>query len=206
MMVAQDRILPSVLPGFEKFQLFWEPRWNCYAAKVKPGEFFVANSPMVLTTVLGSCIAACIYDPVKGYGGMNHFMLPASRSQGDMGRSLRYGLFAMEQLINELMKHGSQRENMQVKLTGGGDMMRGFSSIGQQNIDFINQYAVDEGLNVLASDLGGDQARRVAFFPTEGRMLVNKMDHREDQRLIEEERSYRIDVDQHLDDADVELF
>lgn len=201
-----NRTTPQVVPGFQDFKLFWEPRWNCYAVKVKPGEFYIARSNMVLTTVLGSCISACIYDPQAGYGGMNHFMLPASHSNADMGRSLRYGLFAMEQLINELMKHGCSRERMQVKLAGGGEMMRGYSSVGQQNINFIMQYIQDEGLNLLADDLGGDRARRVAYFPIEGRMLVNKLDHREDQRLIEEERSYSIDVDQHMDDADVELF
>ncbi|MCP4595461.1 MAG: chemotaxis protein CheD [Neptuniibacter sp.] len=199
--------LPPTLRGFEHHNLFWEPRWDCYAVKVKPGDFYVSNSGIVITTVLGSCISACIHDPVAGYGGLNHFMLPDSGTQGDLDRSMRYGLFAMEQLINELMKHGCQRERMQVKLTGGGDMMGGLTTrIGQQNIDFILKYIQDEGLSLEASDLGGDQARRVAYFPTEGRMLVNKLDHRDDQRLIEEERSFRVDVDQHLDDTDVELF
>ena len=206
MMDGVNRSSPQIVPGFQDFSLFWEPRWNCYAVKVKPGEFYIARSNMVLTTVLGSCISACIYDPQAGYGGMNHFMLPASHANAGMGRSLRYGLFAMEQLINELMKHGCSRERMQVKLAGGGEMMRGYSTVGQQNINFITQYIQDEGLNLLADDLGGDRARRVAYFPTEGRMLVNKLDHREDQRLIEEERSYSIDVDQHMDDSEVELF
>ncbi len=197
---------PKALRGFEGMKLFWEPRWERYAVKVKPGEFYVSDSDIVITTVLGSCISACIFDSQARIGGLNHFMLPAGAQGEDLYRSSRYGLFAMEQLVNELMKHGCQRENMQIKLTGGGDMMGGITSIGQQNIDFILQYIKDEGLSVLAKDLGGDQARRVAYFPTEGRMLVNKLDHRDDQRLIEEERSYSVDVDQHLDDSDVELF
>lgn len=197
---------PKALRGFEGLKPFWEPRWKRYAVKVKPGEFYISGSDMVITTVLGSCISACIYDPNAGFGGINHFMLPAGTHDEDLYRSSRYGLFAMEQLVNELMKLGCQRSSMQVKLTGGGDMMGGMISIGQQNIDFILNYISEEGLRLLASDLGGDQARRVAYFPMEGRMLVNKLDHREDQRLIEEERSYRVDVDQHLDDSDVELF
>lgn len=197
---------PKALRGFEGMKLFWEPRWERYAVKVKPGEFYVSDSDIVITTVLGSCISACIFDTQTQMGGLNHFMLPEGTQGEDLYRSSRYGLFAMEQLVNELMKHGCQRENMQIKLTGGGDMMGGMTSIGQQNIDFILQYIKDEGLSVLAKDLGGDQARRVAYFPTEGRMLVNKLDHRDDQRLIEEERSYNVDVDQHLDDSDVELF
>ena len=203
-----NEVLPPVaLRGFEQFRPFWEPRWNKYAVKVAPEQFYVSNSDMVITTVLGSCISACIHDPVTKFGGLNHFMLPSSGGSEDMNRSMRYGFFAMEQLINELMKFGCNRERLEIKLTGGGDMMgSGFNQIGQQNIDFILQYLKDEGLKLLSSDLGGDRARKVAYFPLEGRMLVNKLDHREDQRLIEEERSFRVDVDSHLDDSDVELF
>lgn len=197
--------IPQQLSDFSHFGPFWEPRWKRYAVKVKPGEHYVANEDVVITTVLGSCISACIYDPVMRLGGLNHFMLPAGEAD-HIGSSSRYGLFAMEQLINDMMKQGCQRQDMQVKLTGGGNMMVGLSDIGQQNIDFILKYIEDEGLNLIASDLGGDQARRVAYFPLEGRMLVNKLDHREDQRLIEEERSYRVEVDRNLDDSDVELF
>lgn len=197
--------LPRQLREFSGFRPFWEPRWGRYAVKVKPGEHYVANDDVVITTVLGSCVSACVYDPEMRMGGLNHFMLPAGDTQ-DLSRSSRYGLFAMEQLINDLMKHGSRREALQVKLTGGGNMMGGLSDIGQQNIDFILKYMKDEGLNLIASDLGGDQARRVAYFPLEGRMLVNKLDHREDRKLIEEERSYRVEVDRNLDDSDVELF
>lgn len=200
-----ERKVPKQLAEFINAKLFWEPRWERYAVKVKPGEHYVANTDLVVTTVLGSCISACIHDPVMRYGGLNHFMLP-SGDNSDLTRSMRYGFFAMEELINDMMKHGCRRETMQVKLTGGGNMIGGLSDIGQQNIDFILQYIKDEGLKLVASDLGGDQARRVAYFPYEGRMLVNKLDHRDDQRLIEEERSYRVEVDRNLDDSDVELF
>ncbi len=197
---------PTALSGFEKVHSFWDPRWKRYAVKVKPGEYYIADQDMVITTVLGSCVSACIVDPKLKLGGLNHFMLPSGSADEDISRSSRYGLFAMEQLINEMMKHGCDRDRMEVKLTGGGNMMTGISNIGQQNIDFILKYIEDEDLNLIAKDLGGDQARRVVYFPTEGRMLVNKLDHREDQRLIAEERSYQADVETHLDDSDVELF
>lgn len=205
-MLATRPAPPRALPGFEHMRSFWEPKWECYATKVQPGEFCISKEKVVLTTVLGSCISACIYDPKLRVGGMNHFMLPAGMHANDGGRSMRYGLFAMEQLINGLLRLGSRRENLQVKLTGGGDMMGGVTNIGQQNIEFIEDYVAAEQLQVLATDFGGDQARKVAYFPQEGRLLVNRMDHRDDQRLIEEERSYRQDVDSHLDDSDVELF
>lgn len=205
-MLATKPPAPKPMRGFEHMRAFWEPRWECYAIKVQPGAFCISKEKVVLTTVLGSCISACIYDPELKIGGMNHFMLPTSNMKDDGGRSMRYGLFAMEQLINGLLRLGSRRESLQLKLTGGGDMMQGITSIGQQNIDFIKDYVAAEQLQVLAADFGGDQARKVAYFPQEGRMLVNRMDHRDDQRLIEEERSYRQDVDCHLDDSDVELF
>jgi len=204
--MLKEKQLPKFLSGFENFHAFWEPKWELYSVKVKPGEFYIANDDLVISTLLGSCVSACIYDPVKCCGGLNHFMLPAGEYDQDIQRSARYGLFAMEQLINELMKHGCQRDDLEVKLTGGGHMIMGLTNIGQQNINFILQYIQDEGLKLTAQDLGGDQARRVAFFPKTGRLLVKKLDHRDDQRLIAQERSYRIDVEQHLDDSDVELF
>ena len=137
---------------------------------------------------------------------MNHFMLPSNGLKSDQERSLRYGLFAMEQLINELMKQGCDRNQLRIKLTGGGDMVKGMGSVGQQNINFILNYIRDENLNLVASDLGGNQARRVAFFPSEGRMLVNKLNRNDDQKVIHEEKVYRADIDLQLDDTDIELF
>jgi len=204
MSISVDDAL-NVLPGFESLKSFWSPKWERHSVKVKPGEFYVSSEDMVISTVLGSCISVCIYDPVRCLGGMNHFMLPDTHTGEALDRPLRYGFFAMEQLVNELMKHECQRENMQVKVTGGA-RMNGNSLIGSQNIDFINEYVEQEGLNVTAIDVGGDQARQVVFFPSQGRMLVNKLSHREDLHLIDEEKVYRDKVDLSLDDTSVELF
>jgi len=195
----------NVLPGFEYIKSFWSPKWERYSVKVKPGEFYVTREDMVISTVLGSCISVCIFDPQRGFGGMNHFMLPDTHTGEALDRPLRYGFFAMEQLVNELMKHDCRREFMQVKVTGGA-RMNGNSVIGSQNIDFINEYVEQEGLNLTAIDVGGDQARQVVFFPSQGRMLVNKLSHREDLHLIDEEKVYRDKVDLSLDDTSVELF
>jgi chemotaxis protein CheD len=198
--------LPKVLPGFENNHCFWEPKWQRYTVKVLPGEFYISKEDIVLSTVLGSCISVCIYDPLLDFGGMNHFMLPASSVQDDIERPLRYGLFAMEQLINGMMKNGCKRENMQIKVTGGGAMISGLISIGAQNIDFIKKYIEEENLQLISIDLGGDQARRVAYFPKPGRMLGKKLSLLDDQHLITQESTYRTNVDKSLDDTEIELF
>jgi chemotaxis protein CheD len=198
--------LPKVLPGFENSHCFWEAKWERYTVKVLPGEFYISKEDIVLSTVLGSCISVCIYDPLLDFGGMNHFMLPASSEQDDIERPLRYGLFAMEQLINGMMKNGCTRENMQIKVTGGGALISGLISIGTQNINFIKKYIVEENLQLISIDLGGDQARRVAYFPKTGRMLVKKLSHLDDQHLITQESTYRTNVDKSLDDTEIELF
>ncbi|MFW1678017.1 chemotaxis protein CheD [Pontibacter sp. JAM-7] len=198
---------PRLVEGFEHFSLYWDPKWGKYSAKIGPGDYYVACDDMVITTVLGSCISACIYDPVIGMGGVNHFMLPPSDTRGESSRSLRYGLFAMEQLINGLMRFGSQRRDMQVKISGGGKILAGMTDIGRQNIDFVTRYIRDEGLNLLASDVGGTSARRLVYLPLEGRMLVNKLGHQEDKRLALVERAFGVQVEHELDDNnDVELF
>lgn len=197
---------PASLPGLQDFHVYWEPRWKCHTVKIKPGEFYVSDKSLVIGTVLGSCISACIYDSTLGIGGMNHFMLPSTGTERDQERSLRYGLYAMEQLINELLKQGCSYDNLKIKLTGGGDMLPGMRSIGKQNIRFILNYINDEDLKLISSDLGGHQARRVAFFPAEGRMLVSKLSKLNDQIILKEERSYSQNVDRLLDDSDIEIF
>lgn len=198
--------VPELLVGFEDCHYFWEPKWERYTVKVLPGEFCISKEDVVLSTVLGSCISVCIFDPLVKMGGMNHFMLPANNAQEDIERPLRYGLFAMEQLMNAMMKNGCKRESMQIKVTGGGAMISGLISIGSQNIEFIKKYIEEESLQLISTDLGGDQARRVAYFPKTGRMLVKKLSHLDDQRLITQESTYRTNVDKSLDDTEIELF
>ncbi|EPJ46930.1 MAG: hypothetical protein OFPII_16480 [Osedax symbiont Rs1] len=165
---------PRIL-GFEHLASSWQQKWQCYGIRVMQGDFCVTNQEVVLTTVLGSCIAVCIYDPSMGYGGMNHFMLPKLTGDFDRDKPLRYGLFAMEQLINQLWKSGCKKHNLKLKVIGGGRMIDGFSDIGKLNIEFIEQYVKDEKLDLIASDLGGDYARKLAFFPATGRLLVNRI-------------------------------
>jgi len=196
----------EILPGFENVSSFWDPKWKRNVVKILPGGFYISEEDIVISTILGSCISVCIFDSDAGFGGMNHFMLPGCSEQDNTDRPFRYGLFAMEQLVNELMKHGCKHERMQMKVTGGGEMISGMSQIGLQNINFIKDYIEKEGFTVEAIDVGGDQARRVVYFPSTGRMLVSKLNHRQDQLLIDEERKYRNTVDQITESTSVDWF
>lgn len=131
------------------------------------GEYLVLEDPnAVVSTILGSCVAACMRDPMAGVGGMNHFLLPGE----DEGRQgLQYGAYAMELLINGLLQRGARRERLEAKLFGGGRMLSGLTDIGRQNGAFAERFLQDEGIRYLGGSLGGDQARRIQFWPVSGR-------------------------------------
>lgn len=131
------------------------------------GEFRVSDDPeIVLTTILGSCVATCLFDPVARVGGMNHFLLPEGENRHDVG--FRYGLLAMELLINGLLKGGAQKTRLEAKLFGGAMMNGGLGRIGESNAVFARKFLVDEGIPCRAESLGGTMARRVRFVPTTG--------------------------------------
>jgi chemotaxis protein CheD len=133
---------------------------------VVQGEFVVADDPEVmLTTVLGSCIAACIRDPVAGVGGMNHFLLPGSTDS----EGLRYGVNAMELLVNGLLQRGARRDRLEAKLFGGGRLTPSLADVGALNADFARAFLADEGIAFTGGSTGGRQARRLQFWPVNGR-------------------------------------
>jgi chemotaxis protein CheD len=133
---------------------------------VVQGEFAVSDDPrQVFSTLLGSCVAACIVDSDAGVGGINHFLLPGD----DDSSGLRYGVNAMELLINGLLQRGARRDRLKGKLFGGARVLDGFSDIGRQNAAFAERFFRDEGVVYLGGSLGGSQARRIQFWPTTGR-------------------------------------
>jgi chemotaxis protein CheD len=135
------------------------------------GEFKVSeDSNVVLTTLLGSCVAACIRDPVAGVGGMNHFLLPGAEA-GSAKDSERFGVHLMELLLNGLMRQGAQRDRLEAKLFGGARMMNGLSDIGAKNAAFAKRFLVYEGIRIVGGDSGGAQGRRIQFWPVSGRAL-----------------------------------
>lgn len=134
------------------------------------GEYRVSDDPgVVVSTLLGSCVAACIRDPVAGVGGMNHFLLPGEDTRAHDRDAERYGDYLMELLINGLMKQGAHRERLEAKLFGGARMMRGLSDIGNKNAEFAERYLRHEGITLVGKDLGGERGRRVQYWPVSGR-------------------------------------
>jgi chemotaxis protein CheD len=134
------------------------------------GEYRVSGDPnVVVSTLLGSCVAACIRDPVAGVGGMNHFLLPGEDSKSHSADVERYGDYLMELLVNGLMKKGAHRDRLEAKLFGGARMMGGLSDIGQKNAEFAERYLKYEGIMLVSKDLGGQQGRRLQYWPVSGR-------------------------------------
>jgi chemotaxis protein CheD len=154
---------------------FFHDRGLGRAVKVLPGEFFVSDEDIAIQTVLGSCVAACLWDPGRRVGGMNHFMLPEGGS--DDAASGRYGVFAMELLINELLKRGATRGTLKAKVFGGGAVMRGFTTmnVGERNARFVEKFLATEKIPIVSRDLLDVYPRKVVFYPTTGKALMKKL-------------------------------
>lgn len=194
----------------EAHTFYFERAFERNAVKVLPGEFFVSADDIVLSTVLGSCVSACIWDRHAAIGGMNHFMLPGADGGKDadpIGLAGRYGVFAMEQLINELIKHGGRKVNFEAKLFGGGHVMRNFTTmnVGERNAGFVLEFLKTEGIRVASQDLLDVHPRRVAFFPTSGRALCKKL-AQADASLVAAEQQYNASLKKRSSGGDVELF
>ena len=175
-------------------KLYYDRTFDCDAAKILPGEFYCTYKDMLIVTVLGSCVSACIRDRVSGIGGMNHFMLPDGGDASDplISASARYGTYAMEVLINELMKSGARRENLEAKVFGGGNVLRGLTAlnVGERNAAFVRAYLKAEGIRVLAEDLNDIFPRKVYYFPRTGRVLVKKLRELNNNTLVNREQDY----------------
>jgi chemotaxis protein CheD len=168
-----------------------DARFGMEAVKLLPGDYFATRDGLMLVTVLGSCVAACLHDPEAGAGGMNHFMLPDTEL-GVATVSARYGSYAMEVLINDLMKLGARRACLQAKIFGGCSVLSAATSINvaERNIAFVRAYLAAEQIPVLAEDLGGDSPRVVNYFPQSGRALVKRLQPINLRKELAAERAY----------------
>jgi chemotaxis protein CheD len=175
---------------------YYDPHLACEAVKLLPGEYYVGTGELVLVTALGACVAACIRDRQSGIGGMNHFMLgddgPAAHTLPLAGRAARYGTHVMEVLINELLRKGARRANLEAKVFGGGcaTVQPAENGAGRRNARFVVDFLRTEGLPVVARDVLGNYPRKVYFFPGSGRVLVKKMLRQHNDTLLRRERSY----------------
>ncbi len=204
--------LPNPLPGFEDINHYWDSLNEMPAAKILPGEYYVTKYDEIITTVLGSCVSACVHDRKAGVGGMNHFMLPISES-GDWGgcddlisTATRYGNFAMEHMINQILNNGGKRHNLEVKVFGGGRILTGLTDIGEQNIQFIHAYIEREGLRLISEDVGDIFPRKIIYYPATGKVLVKKLRKLRNDTIIRRESHYRSYIVHKPVEGEVELF
>lgn len=201
--------LPATLSGFELVKRYWDSSGKLVTARVLPGEYYLSNKDEMITTVLGSCIAACIRDPAAGIGGMNHFMLPCGKSSGISERdsiAARYGSYAMEHLINDILKYGGRRERLEIKLFGGGKVLDVMTDVGDRNISFVKDYLKTETLTIVAQDLGGTFPRKINYFPSTGRVMVKKLGLSQSVELTRREREYMRSLQKAPIEGEIDLF
>jgi len=205
--------MQKCLRGFHDINRYWDKTHTTFAAKILPGEYYVTTNNEAIVTVLGSCVSACIRDKVFGIGGMNHFMLPVNKNMTDaevasLSNAGRYGNFAMEKMINDILKHGGTRENLEVKIFGGGRVLQNMQSldVGNRNISFVREYIDTEKLLLVGEDVGDVFPRKVIYFPLTGKVRVKKLRQMHNNTIIEREKDYMSTLDVKPAESDIELF
>lgn len=190
--------------------VYYDRQFEMEAAKILPGEYYATARDMVVVTVLGSCVAACLRDRVSGIGGMNHFMLPHSDNdpQNPLSTSARYGTYAMEMLINHITKLGAKRNNLEAKVFGGGNVLRGFTvtNVGQMNAHFVLDFLDTEKITIVAQDLLDIYPRKVYYFPKTGRAMVKTLKSVHNNTIVEREKDYESRLDRAPVEGEIELF
>jgi chemotaxis protein CheD len=160
---------------FSHIKKYYDNVNACHTAKLLPGEFYATRENEMITTVLGSCVSACIYDEKNKVGGMNHFMLPGDQNGGSDDTPARYGIYAMESLINAILKMGCRKEHLKAKLFGGGQIIANMTDVGKKNIHFARTFLHSEGIPLESHDLGLAFPRKVNFYPLSGRVRVKRL-------------------------------
>ena len=197
------------LKGFEHINRYWDRRHEQIAAKILPGEYYVTCEDELITTVLGSCISVCAYDPAIGVGGMNHFMLPSGNGVelDIVGRSFRYGDVAMERMLNTLYSQGAHKKRLIFKAFGGGHVMAKMTDIGELNIAFLRKFMSLEGFRLDAEDLSGPYPRKVIFYPCSGKVMVKRLQAVHNNTIYERETSYeKLLSEPEQVEGDIDLF
>ena len=202
---------PPGNPPFAHIRRRHDTALNATLALLRPGDYYVAEPGEWIGTVLGSCVSACVRDSRTGIGGMNHFMLPEDNLAGgtwgqNAGAATRFGNVAMERLINEILKRGGRREQLEFKLVGGGKVLDAMTDIGARNIAFVKEYMRTEGFRVSGEDLGGMNPRKVLFQPDSGSARVKKLARAARAAVSRDETRYLERIDHAPVAGDIELF
>jgi len=203
---------PKSLAGFEHVNRYWDEREKSYVAKILPGEFYVTRHAEKIATTLGSCVSACIWDEKFGVGGMNHFMLPLTETEAHkvswgnvQSDATRYGNYAMEHLINEIMKNGGSRSQLVAKVFGGANVLRNSSDVGDMNVEFVLKYLDCENIPIISQDLKGDYPRKIMFDPLTGKALMKRIENVTNEVKVLE-INYIKDIQKSPVEGDIELF
>jgi len=172
--------------------VYHDRSFGMMAAKILPGEYYVTKRNMLIVTVLGSCVSTCMRDPDNLIGGMNHFMLPqhGGDAKSLISMSARYGAYAMEVLINQLLSLGAKRDRLEAKVFGGGRVLAGMTDVGQRNAEFVRDYLRHERIKISAQDLGNTYPRKVYFFPQTGKVLVKQLRTLHNDTIYNREKYY----------------
>jgi chemotaxis protein CheD len=204
---------PPSIAEFTGIKRYWDNESNTVTAKILPGEYYVTTEDEMVTTVLGSCVSACIRDRVTGIGGMNHFMLPEtneeklmSGAESVIGNAARYGNYAMEHLINTILSNGGKRKNLEVKVFGGGKIIPTLGDVGLKNINFVLEYIDEEALNLTSKDLGDIYPRKVNYFPRTGKVRMKKIKDLHNETIASREKQYRSSIKDVPVESEIELF
>ena len=203
----------SCIKGFEHINRYWDRNHMSYVAKILPGEFYVSRDNEMIATTLGSCVSACIWDEKSHIGGMNHFMLPLTDKElhevtwgNEKSNATRYGNYAMEHLINEILKNGGLRRNLKAKVFGGGRVLKQSRDIGKNNADFVLDYIEIENIPLLAQDLGTNCPRKVILDPSNGKVLMKKLKAVHNDTIIVREQDYQQHISGKPIEGEIELF
>ncbi len=203
---------PSI-SEFINIKRYWDNEFDSVLARILPGEYYVTTESEGISTVLGSCISACIRDKESGVGGMNHFMLPETNAhklsagaEAVVGNATRYGNYAMEHLINMILANGGKRKNLEVKVFGGGKIISTLGDVGQRNVDFVLEYIDTEALTLISDDLGDIYPRKVIYFPKTGKVRMKKIKDLHNETIASREKQYRTSIKDVEVESDIELF
>ena len=204
--------LPPALPQFGHIRRIWDADLGVPVAKLLPGDYYVTRHDESIFTVLGSCVSACVRERKLGIGGMNHFMLPLDQSGGTsawaenlVSSATRYGNVAMERLINDIMRLGGQRANLEFKVIGGGKVLDMALDVGARNAQFVRDYLKTEGFLITAEDLGDCFARKLYYNPTTGKLRVKRLTATVNRAVFERERQFEPTTSE-VESGSVELF
>jgi chemotaxis protein CheD len=186
---------PSRFPEALARNVYFDARFHRDAVKLMPGEYYYTDADPVLVTVLGSCVAACIRDANSGIGGLNHFMLARSeRTTANGHDSMLYGITAMDVLLDQLLEAGAKFEHLEAKVFGGATMLESMvnTDVGERNAEFVLGYLRKRNISLLASDLGGQHARKIYYFPSTGQVLLKRLTELRNDTIVQRERVYDV--------------